>query len=95
LAYHPKTTDLVTQIGRPEQCLDIGTIELSSLIASLETLNARDTPAERAEIRARVDTARRAVESQFDELLGPLESTGEGQVVSAAAVDPTRPRPSA
>jgi polysaccharide pyruvyl transferase WcaK-like protein len=71
LAYHPKTHELLEQIGRPERCFDIDSFEVPELVAALERLRAEHGPEERSALHEQAERLRVAVEAQFDALFGP------------------------
>jgi hypothetical protein len=72
LAYHPKTVELLGQVGQSESCLDIDSFELGELYSALERLRADDGPVGRAELREQARKQRTDVETQFDDLFGPI-----------------------
>jgi polysaccharide pyruvyl transferase WcaK-like protein len=82
LAYHEKTTELLTLVGRPDQCLDAHTVQLPALIAAFEAMGGSDTPAASEELHAAIEEQRRAVESQFDALFGPLRAVEDRDATS-------------
>lgn len=75
IAYHPKTCELLDQIGRPSRCVDIDRFEVPDLVAAFARLREEDTAVERAALRERAGQLRAEVEAQFDELLGPRPVT--------------------
>ena len=70
LAYHPKTQELLAQVGRPGNCLEIDRFEVAELEAAFERLRAEDGAQERRWLRERAGRLRAAVEAQFDDVLG-------------------------
>lgn len=76
LAYNPKTTELLTDVGHPERCLDIDSFTVDSLIESFQGLRGPEPQKTRMRCRARVSVNRRKVEQQFDDILG---NTGDPQ----------------
>lgn len=64
IAYHPKTCELLDQIGRPARCLNIDRFEVSDLVAAFARLRREDSAAERADLRERARRLRAEVEAQ-------------------------------
>ena len=69
LAYNPKTSELLADVGLDGHCLDIDTFEVEELQAAFERVRAGRIP---TAVEGRVEAHRAAVEAQFDALLGPL-----------------------
>jgi polysaccharide pyruvyl transferase WcaK-like protein len=72
LSYHPKTTDLLAQVGRAERALDIAVFSEEQLTAAFEQLRIPDGQREHVALRARVGELRAAVEQQFDLVFSSL-----------------------
>jgi polysaccharide pyruvyl transferase WcaK-like protein len=68
LAYNPKTSELLADVGLRERCLDIDGFAVEELERAFERLRAEGSP---RSVRERVEAHRAAVEAQFDALLGP------------------------
>jgi polysaccharide pyruvyl transferase WcaK-like protein len=67
LAYNPKTSELLADVGLDGHCLDIDGFEVSELEQAFERVRSDGLP---ASVVQRVDAHRAAVEAQFDTLLG-------------------------
>lgn len=71
LAYSPKTSELLADVGLPERSLDIDSFTVEELQAVFERARTEGLPATVAE---HVETFRAEVEAQFDALLGPVRA---------------------
>ena len=67
LAYNPKTSELLADVGLRERCLDIDRFTVEDLISAFERLLAEGLP---TTVKELVEAHRAAVEAQFDQLLG-------------------------
>jgi polysaccharide pyruvyl transferase WcaK-like protein len=70
LAYHPKTRELMAQVGQSERCFDIDRFEVADLLTALATIRREDGRDRRAALGAQAERQRARVEAQFDRLFG-------------------------
>jgi polysaccharide pyruvyl transferase WcaK-like protein len=84
LAYNPKTTELLKDVGYPERCIDIDSFSVEALIDAFRDL-CRQEEREAVEARrTRVAAHREAVEEQFERIFGrPREQMGLDAEMSA------------
>ena len=71
LAYHAKTRELLEQVGRPDDALDIESFAPGDVLRTLRRLREEDGEALRAQLRATAARLRDQVEAQFDAFLLP------------------------
>ena len=70
VAYHPKTRELLGQVGQADRCVDLEAFESDELYALFGRIRAEDGPAARRDLARRAAEQAAAVETQFDELFG-------------------------
>ncbi len=68
IAYRRSTTDLLVDVGQGAYAIDIAALTLDGLLGRLEALEADRGASGR--LAARIETYRKAVAAQYDELLG-------------------------
>lgn len=74
LAYHPKTTELLAAVGRPDRCMNIDDFQVQELLAELERTIEADTAEGRRSLQDRAAELRAETEFEFDELFGRVET---------------------
>jgi polysaccharide pyruvyl transferase WcaK-like protein len=70
LAYHPKTEELMAQVGQSERCFDIDRFQVADLRDALAAIRREDGRDLRAALGAEGERQRARVDAQFDRLFG-------------------------